>query len=189
MRDNALQLVALQQLEHAAGHGDRSITRRKTRSKRIDAAFFLQYIYFRNGNAGRDRHFLDHIAQLSAQWIIDVRRHQRTAHILCNPATARRKTSRLVQRGSQDKECGNDGGEAKNGGIRRVVVLPDSVQADTDYQGYAGDDQNSRDDIDHHQPAGGASCPILCVKEIHDRMSGCTSESWSRNKKRYLRRN
>ena len=65
VRDDALQLIAIQIVQRALCDGDCRIRRRVARRECIDAAFVLENIDLRHRNAGGDRHFFHDVAQAS----------------------------------------------------------------------------------------------------------------------------
>ena len=63
--DDALQLIAREQLHGSRGDGDHRVARRVAGGKRVDASFVGQEIDLRHRNPRGDGHFLHHVPQLA----------------------------------------------------------------------------------------------------------------------------
>ena len=70
--DHALKLIAIKPFERAPRDRNSRVGWRESCRERIDADFFLQYIYLRNGHTGCDRHFLDDVTQFTSPWVSDI---------------------------------------------------------------------------------------------------------------------
>ena len=101
VRDDALQLIPVQQLERATRHGHGRVARREPGCKRVDAAFFLEHVDFRHRYTRGDGHFLDDIAQALTQWVLHVRRYESASYRARDRAAARRECGRLEHAGAE----------------------------------------------------------------------------------------
>ena len=64
--DHALQLVAIEVHERAAGDRDRGIRRAVARRECVDPRLALEHVHLRHRHAGGDRNLLDDVAQPAA---------------------------------------------------------------------------------------------------------------------------
>ena len=71
VRDDALQLVAAEELKSAVRHADDGVARGVSCRKGVDAGLPVEHVHLGNGHPGRDRHLLDDVQQAA---LLELRR-------------------------------------------------------------------------------------------------------------------
>ena len=102
VRDDALQLGAVERRQRAARHADRRVRRVVAGRERVDAALLLQQIDLGHRHAGGDRHFLDDVEQPALQRIGRVRRDAHAAERAGDDSAAAAEHHRLVEARERD---------------------------------------------------------------------------------------
>ena len=176
VRNDALQLVAVQLLEGSARHGHRGIGGGIARGEGVDSRFLLQDVDLRDRHTGRQGDLLDHVDQAPAQGIPAVRIDEGAAEATRDLAAAPAQGERLGQAGEPDEGARGQratqenvevGGEALPGKQRHALLRAEQPQAQQQ------DDVDHRDDGEHRhgeqedKPAGLPPGPVLVLEEIH----------------------
>ena len=180
MRDDALQLVAVQVHQRAPGDGDRGVRRAVAGRKGVDAGLALQYVDLRHRHARGDRHLLDDVAQALLERVRRVGADPRAAELLGDLAAAGRERDRACDARDPDHAEHDDRRERDGERVARerhvlareqaAVVLDgedrdrrDHDEVDRDHDG----DHRDQEQEDHpaRLPPGGG----LPREEVHRR--------------------
>ena len=102
MRDDALQLLAVELVERALGDRDRRIRRRIAGGERIDRRLAFEHVDLGHRHAGGDGDFLDHVAQALVREIGCGRLDEGGAELARDHAAAAAQGGDLVQRTPAD---------------------------------------------------------------------------------------
>ena len=156
--DDALQLVAIEPVQRAAGHRDHGVGSRVAGGEGIDAGFVFQHVELGHRHAGGDRDFLDHVAQATQSRLGGVLRDQGAAQLLRHRFTATAQAGDAVERADRDHRDRRQGGEQHQ--LRRLRGDPDHA---IDRQHDAGDRQRHQEYQPRRRPP---RCGLL-FEEIH----------------------
>ena len=163
--DDALQLVAVEPVERAAGHRDRGIARRIAGRERIDARLVLEHEQRGHGHARGDGDFLDHVAQPAQRQVGRVLGHRHAAKLRRHGIAARTERGDAVQRTEPDDRQRRDAGEGEHAGRRRPAV-PGSPR-DPHRRVHRQHDADDRQAEQHQQARRHATRLDLAFEEIH----------------------
>ena len=167
--DHALQLVAVELVQGAAGDRHRRVGWGISGGERVDRRLLLHHEDRRHGHAGRDRHLLDHVAQPPQLRIDGVLGHRHPAHLHRHRRPTAAQRGDAVQRGQADDAAGDDRGAGQQTWIG----------ADHGRHRQAGraDDAHHRQREQHDQPGGVPARLLLALEEIQNCTFGASRTS------------
>ena len=114
VRDDALQLVAVEFVERAARDGDDGVARGEAGSEGVEAGLVVHHVDGRHGHARGDGHFLDDVEQAAFAEVGGVRIEAAPAGHLGDGAAAVAHLRPFVERGEADDSQGAERDAGKN---------------------------------------------------------------------------
>jgi hypothetical protein len=122
VRDDTLQLVALEPSDGAARHRNGRIGRRVAGRERIDAVFVLEHVYLGHRDARGNRHFLDHVVQPLESDVARAAFDASAAEGARDDGAAGAQRQRLEQAGAAHDREDDDRGEDERTDRRRAFA-------------------------------------------------------------------
>src|SRR5690606_37744494 len=113
--DDALELVAVELFERAAGDGDDGVGGGEPGGESVDGPFVVQDVDGGNGRAGGDGHFLDDVEEAAFLEVRCIRIDETGADTFGDGASAGGKLAPFQERGEADAGEG-DGGDGEEEG-------------------------------------------------------------------------
>jgi len=168
--DDALELVAREFFEGAAGDGDDGVAGGEAGGEGVEAALVIEEVDGRHGHAGGDGHLLDDVEQALLGEVGGLRVHAAAADHLGDDGAAGAQLQPFEKHRAAGDEADDEGNSAEK------APVPDEPRARRGPD--AGDDDQgrqvtSRDHADHgqdeqqHQPRSAALGAGLGLEEIH----------------------
>ena len=179
VRDDALQLGALEMLEGAARHGDRGIRARETGRKRVDARLLLEDVDRGHGQPRRERHLLDHIDEPPLERIVTFAGDERAAEHLCDVTAAACERSGAIQAGDDHQPERAQGKQQYQpavaadpllptfGAEEQRVVLGVHAEGRRHHDRRRERDDKEREQKRHDERAARAARLLLAREEVH----------------------
>ncbi len=167
--DDALQLVAAELVQRAAGDGDRRVGRRIAGGEGVDAGLLLQHEDLRHRHAGGNGDLLDHVAQASVRRVVRVGRYQRAAQFQRHLGAAAVERDHAVQGGQGDHRHHRQRGAEEDGQQiqRRVVRIAGPGQRRHRHRIDGADYAEHGQQEQQQQPVRVAAHLGLLLEEVH----------------------
>ena len=185
--DHALQLVARELVERAAGDGDGGVAGRQPGGEGVEPRLVLEHVDGGHRDAGGDGHLLDDIEQLALAQVGGLRVDRAPAGALGDGGSAVPHLRPLEERRQADHGDGarGDAGEQARippaAGLRRLRRVGGAAAVALEAAGLAEDQQGSDvaggDGAEHgqheqqHEPLGAGAGASLGFEEIHETSS------------------
>jgi hypothetical protein len=167
VRDDALQLVAVEPLERAVRDRDRGVGGREPGGERVDALLAGQHVHLGHRRAGRDRHLLDDVPQPAQPGVGGVLGHVHATERLRDlAATAALERQRPEERGQPDRDDQEQAEPDHRVQDRGRGLLGEPEQEERDQV----DDRDERDhgeDEQQDQAARRLADVLLTLEEVH----------------------
>jgi hypothetical protein len=163
--DHALQLVAGQPRQRAAGDCDHRIVQRVAGGKGIDRHLVVHHVHARHRRAGGERHLLDHVDQPSLEQVARRRIDAPGADHLRHGLAAAGQPRRFPPGPGADHQHGDQG-------VGQVEAARQRRREDTEVED-GGDDVDRDHDPDHRQHEQNHQAPahpargFLVLEEVH----------------------